>query len=63
MDADLVPPDQPPPGALPQKVPGLSRLRLAVVRMLSSGVFGMFITLVILVNTAVMALDHYPSSE
>jgi hypothetical protein len=61
-DAEFIPTAQsmhdPPP-----KAPRLSRLRLAVVRMLSSGLFGAFITCLILVNTAVMALDHYPASE
>ncbi len=41
----------------------VSSLRLAAVRMLASGLFGLFITALIVTNTILLALDHYPASE
>ena len=36
--------------------------RLIMARIVSSGLFGLAITLLIVINTIVLSLDHYPSS-
>ena len=46
----------------PNDCRSVSWLRLQVAKLVSHGVFGLFITLAIVVNTVTLSLDHYGMS-